>query len=294
MNIEFVDPYTRKELEADQSGDLFCQHDNKRYVYKRYGGCYDFTTSNPEAKETRDIYNDYYSRAEYLRLTEDRIIETWTDPTIPWRKTLLENIGEVAGKRILLLGNGKSFREFYFLMKGANVVYTDLSIAAVQWAKSLFNESELIEEHHGEIEFHAVDGMHMPFHDSSFDVILGTKVVGFISDRLSFFSEVNRCLKPNGICRFVEDAYSPAWNAVRSLWRPIKVQVLWKRMSDLNRLRSSGVPVDPSDLGKIPSYPMLGNADSPDWYSFGAIFFSELRSSPWQKPWAGRLRCYTI
>jgi SAM-dependent methyltransferase len=242
MNSVYVDPFTRKALEADQSGDLFCLYNNERHVYGKFGECYDFTTTNPEATKAREVYNELYGRPGNHRVTQDRIMETWADPTIPWRKTLLESIGEVAGKRILLLGNGKSVKELYFLTQGANVVYTDLSIAAVLWAKSVFDESELWREHHGQIEFHAVDGMHMPFQDCSFDIILGTKVVGFISDRPSFFSEVGRCLKPNGVCRFVEDAYSPAWNAARYAWRPIKVHVLWKRMSDLNRLRSGGDP----------------------------------------------------
>ena len=127
--------------------------------------------------------------------------------------------------RVLLLGNGESYKEFYFLHLGARVVFTDLSLVAARRAKSVFVESELGAKYVANIEFHAVDAMHLPFPDQCFDVIYGTKFVGFLENLAQFFGEVRRCLKPGGICRFTDDACSPAWERVRRvLVHPMKAR----------------------------------------------------------------------
>lgn len=243
MYSKFIDPITKMPLEFDAEGNLSSKEDHQRKIYLCHEGCCDFTVANTGIKNTKGVYDEFYGSSQLPRLSLDAINKPWFDPIIPWRRTHLDSMGPLTGKRILLLGNGESYRELYFLLQGASVVYTDLSVMAVRRAQSIFRRSELWEKYRDQIEFHAVDGMHMPFSDASFDIIFGTKVVGFIDDREAFFSEVSRCLKPDGICRFFDDAYSPAWDMMRRLWCPIKVHILWKRMSDLERVRHGGTPL---------------------------------------------------
>ena len=240
MLTSFVHPYTKQSLETDSGGNLFCEEVNKRDVYRCYGGCYDFLSANPNVGAARAAYDEHYARDDAEVLTLSAVTQPWFDAAVPWRKTMLQNLGSLAGRRVLLLGNGESYKEFYFLHLGAQVVFTDLSLVAVRRAKAVFQASELWLKHRDDIEFHAVDAMHLPFPDQSFDVIYGSKFVGFLEDVPKFFSEVARCLKPGGICRFADDASSPAWERVRrSLVHPIKARFSKASRDSLASVRSA-------------------------------------------------------
>ncbi|MGA2279042.1 MAG: class I SAM-dependent methyltransferase [Verrucomicrobiota bacterium] len=233
----FVHPYTKTILSKDFEGNLFCQEGSRLDLFKCYDGCYDFSVANPNVKEARNAYDELYARGNTPGLTLAAVTEPWLDETVPWRRTMLDNLGSLAGRQVLLLGNGKSYIEFYFLHLGARVVFTDLSLVAARLARDVFRRSEFFEKHRGQIEFHAVDAMHLPFPDQTFDIIYGTKFVGFLGNLEEFFLEVKRCLKPGGKCRFCDDAYSPAWEALkRTLVHPIKARR--KSTSSLAKVRS--------------------------------------------------------
>jgi ubiquinone/menaquinone biosynthesis C-methylase UbiE len=101
-------------------------------------------------------------------------------------------------------------------MAGADVVWTDLSLESVKRRKKQFESSEIAEKSRGTIEFHAVEATHLPFPDESFDIIYGAAFVHHLSltEQDTFFREVRRCLRPNGICRFLDQAYSPMWRSL--------------------------------------------------------------------------------
>lgn len=241
-NKVFTHPYTKRVLDRDSDGNLFCPEDNRGDVFKRSDNCYDFVV-NPSLREMRNIYDEHYTHWPTYKMTLAAVTEPWFNSTEPWYKTMLENLGTISGCQVLLLGNGMSYKEYYFLHLGAHVVFTDLSLMAVRRAQSVFRNSELWEMYREQIEFHAVDATHLPFPDESFDVIYGVKMAPFLNNLPEFFSEVSRCLKPGGICRFTDDAYSPAWDYIRrTLMQPIKTGYLWKGMSPLERARSGGDP----------------------------------------------------
>lgn len=229
----FVHPQTKEPLEKDAEGNLR----SGRELYQSYDGCYDFCASNPDVKEAREAYDQHYTVGETPRLTFEAIRGTWEDKTVPWRKTMLDSLGSLQGKRVLLLGNGRSYIEFYFAELGAKVVFTDLSLVAARRAKTVFRASEFWQKYRDDFEFHAVDAMHLPFPDQSFDVVYGTKFVGFLPSQKDFFLEVSRVLKPGGKCRFCDDAQSPAWEAVRKkIVHPLKAM---KSRSGLAKVRSN-------------------------------------------------------
>ncbi len=247
----FVDPYTKQYLEKDPETNLYYLPGDTSKAYKCLDGCCDFVVKQNNVEKTRECYDeayaekgecysDMYSKADSQQLSLATVTEPWHDNTVPWRKTMLASLGEITGKRVLLLGNGNSCKEFYFLHLGAHIVYTDLSLEAVRRAKSLFRRSELWGKYRDKIEFHAVDAMHLPFCDGTFDIIYGSKFVGFLDNHTQFFSEVYRCLKTNGRCRFADDAYSSLWDSIkRTVLRPVQKRLL-RSPTALDRLRGEG------------------------------------------------------
>jgi SAM-dependent methyltransferase len=240
MQKQFVHPFTKAMLEKDAEDNLVCRAGDRQDVYRSYNGCYDFSVANPSVQEARFAYDRFYASDGDEMLTLDEVTQAWSDGTVPWRKTMLQALGSLSGRRVLLLGNGASYKEFYFLHLGAQVVFTDLSLVAVRRAQVVFRGSELWPEHRDDIEFHAVDAMHLPFPDQSFDVIYGSKFVGFLDNTSYFFSEVKRCLKPGGVCRFADDASSPVWERVRqTLVHPVKARFSKASKSSLAGVRSA-------------------------------------------------------
>ena len=243
----FVDPHTGQALEKDSEGNLYRQEDDRRVLYKSYDGCYDFVIPNPDLSMGSTIlngerkhYDKEHSGSMKRELTLDLLRGAWFNETVPWCKVLLESLGELSGKRILLLGNGGSYKELYFLHLGASVVFTDLSIEAVRHVKHEFTISEMSHQGSNAIEFHAVNAMHLPFPDSSFNIVYGSAFVHHLDDLDSFFSEVRRCLKADGICRFFDQADSPLWGTMkRTLLRPVQLYSYRKHPRSPEDLRAA-------------------------------------------------------
>jgi SAM-dependent methyltransferase len=211
----FVHPQTKQPLTRDEKGNFFCMAGNQNTVYTCREDCCDFVTPDHAVGPARNAYDEAYRRKEIPFLTAGAVAEAWADDTVPWRKTMLQSMGALAGRRMLLVGNGASFKEFHFLSLGAYLVFTDLSLVAVREAQAQFRRSEFFPKYQDRIEFHAVDAVRMPFADESFDIIYGAKFANFLPSLPEFLSEVRRCLKAGGVCRFCDDAKSPAWEAVR-------------------------------------------------------------------------------
>lgn len=284
MQIAFVHPTTKHALERDEHGTLSCDTPAGKYACPLRDGCYDFAADNPDVWHTREVYDEFYAKMKPEDLTISGITASWFDRTLAWRRTLLESLGDLKGKRILVLGNGASCREFYFLSLGAEVVFTDLSIVAVQHGRHAFLSSEFATSHLEHIEFHAVDATKLPFCDGSFDVIYGTKFVAFLPDLPKFYSEVSRCLKNGGKCRFVDDAYSPAWDAVRrTVMLPVKTRFLWKRMSELDRVRSACNPRSGFGFHKDKLEPFLSACGFTRLVFIKQFFFLRIAQMMWGK-----------
>ena len=213
----FVDPLSKEELSLDSSGNL-CN--SKSRAYESHDGCYDFVTAVNSSGSEKKYYDNKYKELAPMSSCLP-LHSLWTD--VPWYSSLLESLGTVEGKRILLLGNGTSQREFYFAEAGAKVVYTDLSIQAVLSVRDLFLANHRNYRKEDNMEFHAVDAYHLPFGDCSFDIIYGSAFVHHLSELDQFFREVYRCLDERGICRFFDQADSPLWDTMKSTFlRPLQ------------------------------------------------------------------------
>ena len=211
---DFVHPLTKVPLLLNENDDL-CAPDNPDEVFKNHDGSYDFASHDKRLKD-RAFYDKCYEKApvteQPLRLSDIKM--KWHEES--GFESLLSKMGDLHNKRVLLLGNGMSEKELYFVTQGADVVYTDLSICGVRRIKDIFFISDFAEQFRNKIEFHAVDALHLPFADKSFDVIYGCAFAHHIQNLDLFFIDVARCLKIGGECVFFDDAYSGLWNTAKN------------------------------------------------------------------------------
>jgi len=219
----FVHPKTKELLQADVRGGLHKAGDPGNILFEKVDGIHDFLPSN-RTNEEREYYDDFYNHPTdaLAVLTRTDLLEAWDE--VPGFKQLLHSVGDLSGKKVLLIGNGTSLKELYFLFLGARCVYTDLSVQAVFQIKTAVEKSPETDGLLDQIEFHAVDACELPFPDRSFDLIYGSAIVHHIEDPEALFSEVSRCLGPGGICRFLDAAYSPLWQGMKNtILKPLQL-----------------------------------------------------------------------
>jgi SAM-dependent methyltransferase len=248
---KFIDPYTKDPLQIDNEGNLYPGQDGRQPVYRPVQGSYDFVRDN---NCEREHYETEYQQGSIRPLDlEDDIRGSWYDPCTPWYKTLIQSLGDLSGKTILLVGAGRSCREFYFAMCGAHVIFTDLSLQGVLASSAeykaaqtvLNNPSNAAEDRrrdlkNGSIQFHAADATHLPFADGCFDIVYGAAFVHHLDDWLPFFLEVNRVLKPGGICRFYDQADSWLWTFLkRTVLRPLQAYSYWRQPRSEGDIRAN-------------------------------------------------------
>ncbi len=229
MMYGFIHPFTREPLIADGQDNLCCLNDRSAILLRPVGGCYDFVVLQ-ESTEDRRYYDEHYhlgSEAADEDISVASIRRIWERNSSYY--LLYDTMGDVCGKNILLLGNGTSPKELRFVTECAEVVYTDISLEAVLSMKKAYENCPLARQNDGHIQFHAVDALHLPFENESFDIIYGCAFVHHIQDISAFFSEVHRCLKTGGKCVFLDDAYSHAWQSAKAtILRPLQVFSHWR------------------------------------------------------------------
>lgn len=218
---QYVDPVTKVALVADRRGNLCEPGSTENILYENHDGIYDFTSKDNRNVE-KEYYDDHYRRASLKPLSIEACRRIWG--TWPGFEEVLMSMGNIAAKKILLIGNGTSLKELYLLVLGARCVYTDLSVEAVKYVKAVFDQSELKRSGFDKIEFDVIDVCYLPFLDESFDIIYGFGLVHHVDNLDKLFSEVSRCLKPGGICRFVDSAYSPLWQCLKNVaLKPLQI-----------------------------------------------------------------------
>lgn len=173
--------------------------------------------SDKECPE-RVYYDRFYKNKPFPRISISKCGRYWNKLISLNRAIILKNLPDLLGKKVLLLGNGISEAEFFLLTKGAHVVYSDLSVEAVRLAQQAVEQSEF-NVYRDKIEFFALDATKaLPFPENSFDVIYGAMFVHHFDDEKKdlFLSEIYRCLKEGGVCRFSDCAYSPLWQNMKT------------------------------------------------------------------------------
>ena len=133
-------------------------------------------------------------------------------------KSINHSPSNFKNKTILLLGNGVSVKELYFLSLGARIIYTDISHNAVQFVRAKYN----FDKYKGNISFQAIDAENIPLGNDTVDYIIGYEFVHHLDEIKPFFNDIHRILKKNGYCFFYDSSHSPLWQKLKfSLLSPI-------------------------------------------------------------------------
>ena len=100
------------------------------------------------------------------------------------------------GKRVLEVGCGAGTDLVRFARGGAIVTGVDLSASAIALARQNFAQQKL------EADLREADGEHLPFPDSSFDLVYAHGVVQYTADDRRLVAECRRVLKPGELAIF--------------------------------------------------------------------------------------------
>lgn len=174
-------------------------------------GVADFVGADEHSAEI-NFYNTVYSaRARRIPPPETMRHHWEGDPDSPQNGLILKALGDLAGQIVLLIGNGASDKEIFFLtLSPSTLIYSDLSCKAIEQLKMSSSSPRL--------ELAAIDAMKIPFPDDSLDVVYGYAMVHHLPDSRKFIKEATRVLKPGGRAVFYDDAYSPLWHTLKTSW----------------------------------------------------------------------------
>jgi SAM-dependent methyltransferase len=225
MTVRYRAPLSGQPLKVGRDGNLYDA--GGELAFENHEGSYDFVVDEHSRKE-RAFYESTYSDGGWWASDEslDAVDYGSLWAAEPGAREYLKSVGDLRGKKILLIGNGTSVKEFMFVGRGAQVTFTDLSFQGVLYAKVRYRASKLGGDRPEGCEFHAVNANHLPFADEAFDIVCADAVVHHMDDMKSLLSGIKRCLKPGGVCRFLDTAYSPLWQqAKKGLLRPLQKRV---------------------------------------------------------------------
>ena len=154
----------------------------------------------------------------------------------------LEYLGDIAGKRVAVLGSGDNQVVFAFAGLGASVTSVDISQNQLDVAERRARELGL------SISFVQADVTDLSaFADASFDIIYtGGHVAVWVADLGTYYSEAARILKPDGL--FMVNEYHP----FRRIWQESREALVvefpyWER-GPFEYGLSSDVEPEPGEL----------------------------------------------
>jgi SAM-dependent methyltransferase len=164
----------------------------------------------------RAYYDSYYADrapASPVALDLATLAPRWRGASAPpERRTALRRLGDLGGKTVLLLGNGESYPELYFLTAGPRLlIYSDLSPIGLRNIRDGFD----LDPYGERLLFAAIDACDLPLLDGSIDRIWGFAFAHHMADLDRFLAEAARVLRPGGRCVFMDNAYSPLWQRLK-------------------------------------------------------------------------------
>jgi len=219
--MNYCYPLTGEPLEIGRNQSLY--DIRGELAFENYEGSYDFVVDAPSQKE-RTHYDSKYAEGGWTSKESLDVIDyhdLWEDE--PGSREYFKSLGDLMGKKVLLIGNGTSVKEFLFVRLGAQVTFTDLSFQGVLYAKRRYQASQLGIERPNNCEFHAVNAYYLPFGDNTFDVICADAVIHHLGDLEALFAGIHRCLRPGGVCRFADTGYSSFWQGTKKgFLRPLQ------------------------------------------------------------------------
>jgi SAM-dependent methyltransferase len=251
LEIALADGYRCPECASDKLivTDDQCRCEACTWMSQVISGIPSLTRSDLPDGE-RQHYDEVYATASPVSasmLDPSSLAQHWCSLYYPMNAAVLEEVGRVQGKEILLLGNGGSEKELYFLtQQPKRLIFSDLSPHGVRLIRDRLGPDWL----KAPVEFAAIDALNLPLVDGSVDLVYGYAFVHHLDDIDRFLAEVHRVLRPGGRCVFMDDLYSP-------VWQTLKVTALYPLM----RYFHSREEISPEDL----------RATTSGWYREGEL-----------------------
>jgi SAM-dependent methyltransferase len=178
-------------------------------------------TPDTSDKRERAFYDDVYATAGTDHGPSDpRLLGSeWESLYYPMNADVLRRVGDVRNKTVLLLGNGASEKEFYFLtQEPRKLIVSDLSLEGLRSVRRLHQ----LDEARYPLEWAVMDATSLPVLDRTIDIVYGYAFVHHLPDTASFLTDVARVLRPGGRCIFMDNRYSPAWQRAKlGVLRPL-------------------------------------------------------------------------
>jgi SAM-dependent methyltransferase len=141
-----------------------------------------------------------------------RVADYFEACTAPENRFILEQMGDIRGKRLLDLGCGAGENSVYFAKKGARCVATDYSPGMVEVAL------QLAEANGVQIEGRTANAMALEFPDNTFDLVYASNLLHHIPDPKIALKEMHRVLKPGGKACFWDPLkHNPVINVYRRM-----------------------------------------------------------------------------
>lgn len=114
-------------------------------------------------------------------------------------RTALNVLQEVLGSRVgalrlLNVGASSGVMDSVFAEAFGHAVGIDIDVSAIEFARKTFMQPNL--------HFEVADGLNLPFADASFDVVVCSQVYEHVPDPVRLMAEIERVLRPGGLCYF--------------------------------------------------------------------------------------------
>jgi SAM-dependent methyltransferase len=171
------------------------------------------TTTAERLKREAEFHDEW---AGALDVSSTLVDETFTAITALENQYILDQFGDVRGKRVLDYGCGVAEGGVFLAKRGARVVAIDVS------PKMLETAHALARRHGVEIETRLVTDQRIPAADGEFDLIYGNGVLHHVPLD-SAIPELARVLAPAGRGCFIEPLpYNPVINVYRRIAKEVR------------------------------------------------------------------------
>jgi SAM-dependent methyltransferase len=154
--------------------------------------------------------------ASDTKLADILVHECFEAPTAMENQFILQQMGDLRGKKLLDLGAGLGESSVYFALRGAQVTTVDISPQMVETALKLGARFGV------QLKGIVSGGESLNLPDAAYDILYIANTIHHVQDRASLFSQMYRALKPGG--KFF--SYDPlAYNPVINIYRRMATRV---------------------------------------------------------------------
>ena len=147
-----------------------------------------------------------------VELDERAVRSSFESPVAMENRSILKQMGPLAGKKLLDVGAGLGESSVYFALQGAQVTTVDLSPEMVRTAVRLG------EKYGVTLTGVVSSGEDLNVDPETFDIVYIANTIHHVQDRQALFEQIRRCLKPGGRFFSIDPiAYNPVINIYRAM-----------------------------------------------------------------------------